>query len=98
MDAERLINKIQSNSKTYAGKPTVRDTRVAGEAVDAVDADKIRLVSELFDALCHSKQTDRQQKWVAAAKSRLAEYDSRNMVAEDWRSLHQRLSYLPREE
>ena len=65
MDAERLINRIQSNSKTYAGKPTVRDTRVA------VDADKIRLLSELFDALCHSEQTDRQEKWAAVAESRL---------------------------
>ena len=50
---------------SYAGKPTVRDTRVA------VDADKIRLLSELFDALCHSEQTDRQQKWADVAESRL---------------------------
>ncbi len=71
MDAEQLTNRIQRNSKTYAGKPTVRDTRVA---VDAGDADKIRLLFELFDAPCHSEQTARQQKWAAVAESRLAAY------------------------
>ena len=39
MDAEQLTNRIQSNSKTYAGKPTVRDTRVAVEHVLAMLAD-----------------------------------------------------------
>ncbi|TVR05946.1 MAG: DUF433 domain-containing protein [Spirochaetaceae bacterium] len=39
MDAEQPTNRIQSNSKTYAGKPTVRDTRVAVEHVLAMLAD-----------------------------------------------------------
>ena len=55
------------------------------------DDDKIRLLSKLCDALCHSEQAARQQKWAAVAESRLAAYDSGNMVAEDWRTLHQRL-------
>ena len=55
------------------------------------NADKIRLLSELFDALCHSEQTERHQKWADVADTRLAAYDSGNMGAEDWHTLHQRL-------
>jgi uncharacterized protein (DUF433 family) len=39
MDADRLTVRIQSNSATFAGKPTVRDTRVAVEHVLAMLAD-----------------------------------------------------------
>jgi uncharacterized protein (DUF433 family) len=39
MDADRLITRIRTNAATFAGKPTVRDTRVAVEHVLAMLAD-----------------------------------------------------------
>lgn len=39
MDAEQLAVRIRTDNKTYAGKPTVRDTRVAVEHVLAMLAD-----------------------------------------------------------
>ena len=39
MDTDHLAMRIQTNSATFAGKPTVRDTRVAVEHVLAMLAD-----------------------------------------------------------
>ena len=39
MDRDHLATRIQTNSSTFAGKPTVRDTRVAVEHVLAMLAD-----------------------------------------------------------
>ena len=39
MDADQLTVRIQTDGKTYAGKPTIRDTRVAVEHVLAMLAD-----------------------------------------------------------
>ena len=41
MDADQLTVRIQTDSKTYAGKPTVRNTRVAVEHVLAMLADGV---------------------------------------------------------
>lgn len=55
------------------------------------NADRIRLLSELFDLLRHSEQAERQQKWAAVAESRLAAYDNGEMPAENWHTLRERL-------
>ena len=39
MDADQLTVRIQTDGKTYAGKPSIRDTRVAVEHVLAMLAD-----------------------------------------------------------
>ena len=39
MDADQLTVRIQTDGKTFAGKPTIRDTRVAVEHVLAMLAD-----------------------------------------------------------
>jgi hypothetical protein len=55
------------------------------------NADRIRLLSELFDLLRHSEQAERQQRWAAVAESRLSAYDNGSMAAEDWHALRERL-------
>ena len=60
--------------------------------IDELDnADKIRLLSELFDLLGHGEQAERQRKWAAVAESRLAAYDDGRMAGEDWQTLRGRL-------
>lgn len=39
MDADHLTDRIQTDTRTYAGKPTVRNTRIAVEHVLAMMVD-----------------------------------------------------------
>ena len=60
--------------------------------IDELDnAEKIRLLSELFDLLGHGEQAERQKKWAAVAESRLAAHDDGRMAGEDWKTLRERL-------
>lgn len=60
--------------------------------IDELDnADKIRLLSELFDLLGNREQAERQKKWVAVAESRLSAYDNGRMAGEEWHTLRERL-------
>ena len=60
--------------------------------IDKLDnADKIRLLSELFDLVGNGEQAERQKKWIAAAESRLAAYEDGRMAGEDWQTLRERL-------
>ena len=62
--------------------------------IDELDnADKIRLLSELFDMFAHGEQAERQKKWAAVAESRLIAYDDGRMAGEDWKTLRERLPF-----
>ena len=77
MDAERLTNRIQSNSKTYAGKPTVRDTRVAVEHVLAMLADSAT-PDELLAEYPFLEAADIRACLAYASRPRVAQHTSRN--------------------
>jgi putative addiction module component (TIGR02574 family) len=61
------------------------------QALNLPSAEKVHLLSNLFENLMSLQQREREQLWAAEAERRVNEYDEGKVESEDWKSLRKRL-------